>query len=75
MEKLDVSHLPCPQALLEVKRWLRGQPTALPLTLILRADSADNQDILRWLTRQGIQANLRPLAANRLSVQFTHKDI
>ncbi|GAB3016923.1 sulfurtransferase TusA family protein [Bowmanella dokdonensis] len=75
MQALDISELTCPLALLEVKRWLAGQSPGRQLTLILRHASADNQDVIRWLSSRGISASSQSMIAGRLYFHFTHKDI
>jgi TusA-related sulfurtransferase len=52
---LDLSAFSCPLALLELKRWLHNQTREQALYLILRADSADNRDVLNWLEKQQIE--------------------
>ncbi|ALS98442.1 hypothetical protein AT746_09345 [Lacimicrobium alkaliphilum] len=59
---LDLSALSCPLALLELKRWLHKQTRNEGLYLILRADSADNRDVLNWLEKQRI--GLQPTHAS-----------
>ncbi|WP_416304871.1 sulfurtransferase TusA family protein [Neptunicella sp. SCSIO 80796] len=48
MPHLDVSHLKCPLALLQVKRWLAGCVPGQQVELTI-SRTIDSQDILRFI--------------------------
>ncbi|WP_168171394.1 sulfurtransferase TusA family protein [Lacimicrobium sp. SS2-24] len=74
MPVLDLSVLTCPLSLLELKRWLQKQGREQTLYLILRAGSADNQDILNWLQKQGIELLPVEHSASQHHYQLLFKD-
>ncbi|GGD52127.1 hypothetical protein GCM10011357_05030 [Lacimicrobium alkaliphilum] len=71
---LDLSDLSCPLSLLELKRWLHLQHTEQPLYLILKAGSADNQDVLSWLEQQQIRLQLIQTTGTQHHYQLIFKE-
>ena len=70
MEQLDVSHLRCPQPLLEVKLWLKQAQCGQQLELVL-ADTGSRRDIPAYLERVGHSVKTVSHSSHRLRLIIT----